>query len=64
MVHDIIDNSTIRELTIKGKHKIDIDKYITHIDHYTDLLSFESISSNIKFSKSLETNKIKNCLAE
>lgn len=64
VLHEVIDNGSVRELSVKGKHRIDIDRYISLIDHYTDLLSFESISPNIKFSTNHEGKNVKNCLAD
>ncbi|KAL4449899.1 hypothetical protein ABPG74_015018 [Tetrahymena malaccensis] len=64
VLHEVIDNGCVRELTIKGKHRINIDQYISFIDQYTDLLSFESISPNIKFVNNSETKKIKNCISD
>lgn len=64
VLHEVIDNGCVRELTVKGKHRIDIDRYISFIDQYTDMLSFESISPNIKFVNSVDTKKVKNCISD
>ncbi|KAL4499130.1 hypothetical protein ABPG72_017032 [Tetrahymena utriculariae] len=64
VLHEVIDNGCVRELTIKGKYRINIDQYISYIDQYTDLLSFESISPNIKFVNNSETKKAKNCISD
>lgn len=49
VLHEIIDNGCVKELSVKGKNHIDVNEYISHIDNYTNMLSFESISPNIKF---------------
>ncbi|EAS00780.1 hypothetical protein TTHERM_00305480 (macronuclear) [Tetrahymena thermophila SB210] len=64
VLHEVIDNGCVRELTIKGKNRINIDQYISYIDQYTDLLSFESISPNVKFVNNSEVKKIKNCISD
>lgn len=50
VLHEVIDNGCVRELVVKGKNSIDFEKYISLIDHYTNILSFESISPNVKFT--------------
>lgn len=67
VLHEVIDNGCVRELVVKGKNNIDFEKYISLIDHYTNILSFESISPNVKFTSDANSGKqqpARDCLAD